>query len=94
MPFPRTPHLALSVDAERMTSLMREFPDALNLMTIQLQGKFGPLKNSNCCSERDNTSCPARGTLGQEGKMWAWGDITPELIKFGRKYGPVETKVN
>uniref|UniRef100_A0A8C5TJH5 Uncharacterized protein n=1 Tax=Malurus cyaneus samueli TaxID=2593467 RepID=A0A8C5TJH5_9PASS len=91
VPFQESP-MMLTVDAERLTPLIRGLPDSLKPLGIQLQGSIqalGPLERMAAALQSTNSS-PARDAPTQGGKVWTWGDVAQELINFGRKYGPVK----
>lgn len=88
--------ILLSVDVQRMTSLIQGLPGTIKLMAIQLQGKLQallPLKRV-IAALRGTTSPAASGSLDWEGKVWALGDVTWDSINFGQKYGLVKTTVS
>lgn len=95
VPFQQSP-MMISVDAERMTPLIRGLPNSLQLFGIQLQGKLealSPFKRV-IAALRGTTSSSARDTLARESKTWTWGDVAQELINFQQNYGPVKTAVS
>ncbi|XP_040434380.1 uncharacterized protein LOC121080427, partial [Falco naumanni] len=85
--------MMMPVDPEQMTPLIRGLLDSLKPIGIQLQGKIQAM------SQGDRAVAALEGIVNpncrpQEKKVWTWGEVTQELINYGRKYGPVVTSVS